>query len=171
MLNPSQQGFDRFGKIMKRRLVILSRVLVIALVILALFLVYWLYLEYRYNGAGDFGPTVTTGIGLLIAVVLFVSISFWIAFADREVKSWERNLLLVGMISGLLLFLFLGFIFALDLSMSMPGWRDANPTAVNNLSITTDLMLIIAAILFAGILGFILTRSRVRSIVDWMKTL
>ena len=104
-------GFDRFGKIMKRRFVILSRVLVIALVILALFLVYWLYLEYRYNGAGDFGPTVTTGAGLLIAVVLFVSISFWIAFADKEVKSWERNLLLVGMISGLLLFLFLGFYF------------------------------------------------------------
>ena len=62
---------------MKRRIGFLSRVLIIILVILDLFLVFWLLLE----------PTVTTGIELLIAVIFFVSISFWIAFADKEVKS------------------------------------------------------------------------------------
>ena len=144
---------------MKRRIGFLSRVLIIILVILDLFLVYWLLLE----------PTVTTGIELLIAVNSFVSISFWIAFADKEVKSWEKTLLLVGMTLGLLLFLFLGFVFAIDVSISMPGWKEENPTAVNNLSVTADLMFIIAIILFAAILGLILTRSRRESIIEWMK--
>ena len=70
---------------------------------------------------------------------------------------------------GLLLFLFLGFVFAIDVSISMPGWKEANPTAVNNLSVTADLMFIIAIILFAAILGLILTRSRRESIIEWMK--
>jgi hypothetical protein len=149
---------------MELRLYLLSRVLVIILVFAALFLVYgplWIPLQ-----VSNVGPSVTVSIALLIIAILYISVSFCIAFADRRVKPWEKSLLLVGMIMGL--FLFLGLFSAFDLGLSSPGFLQANPAFVNNLMATTDLMFVIAVTLFTAIMGFTLIPRR-KSIVEWLK--
>jgi peptidoglycan/LPS O-acetylase OafA/YrhL len=147
---------------MKRKLVILSRVLIIALVILALFLVYWLLRESI--------KSTETDVELTITVILFVSINFLIAFADKEVKDWEKTLFLIGMFLGFLLFLSLSFLFYVDATIEMPGWKQANPTIINNELVTAQWMLILAVILLDAIAVFILILRR-ESIGNWMKTL
>lgn len=152
---------------MKLRLGFLLRVSLIILVVLALLIVYWLiWIPVNDNNLQRAGPSVNASVELLIIAVLYVSISLWIAFADKEVKSWERSLLLVGMICGLLLFLYLGLI---SWALSVFYFPDAAPPALlNNLSATSDFMFIIAAVLFATILGFTLIPRR-KSIIEWMK--
>jgi hypothetical protein len=150
----------------KLRLYLLLRVLVIILVFLALFLVYGpLWIPLRVSNVG---PNVTVSIALLIIAILYISVSFYIGFADKTVKPWEKSLLLVGMIMGFFLFSFLGLFSAFDLGLSSPGFLQANPAFVNNLTLTTDLMFVTAATLFTAILGFTLIPRR-ESIVEWLK--
>jgi peptidoglycan/LPS O-acetylase OafA/YrhL len=149
-------------KTMKRRLAFLSRVLIIALVILALFLVYWLLIENDKSTETDTELTIT--------VILFVSINFLIAFADKEVKDWERTLFLIGMFLGFLLFLSLSFLFYFDATIEMPGWIQAHQSIVNNEVVTSEWMLILAVILLDAIAVFILILRR-ESIGNRTKTL
>jgi hypothetical protein len=106
-------------------------------------------------------------VGLLITVIVCISVSFWMAFVDKEIKGWER-VLLIGMFLGFCLFLCLSFLFYVDVAMEMPGWKQANPTIVNNELAKAEWMFILAIILLAAIPFFILIFRR-ESVVRWMK--
>jgi hypothetical protein len=127
---------------MKRRSAIFLRMIIVGLVILASFLVYPL-LPGQNIGAGS---SVTADVDLLATVILCVSVSLWVTFADKEAKGWERLLLLVGLAGGSLLFWFLSWSFKVDLDVS-PGWTQTNPTAAKNLSVSAEYMFIIGLIL------------------------
>jgi hypothetical protein len=136
---------------MKRILAFLLRVLIIILVIFTLFLAY-----PELEGL----PNVTLDIELLITVVLYVSFSFWIALADKEMKGWEKRLLPVGMFLGSLLFLLLSYGLYFD-------WTNYGAVqGANNLLVGGECMIIIAAILFAAIPVFILILKR-EAVVTW----
>ncbi len=60
-------------------------------------------------GFSGLGESVATGLGLLIAVVFCVSISFWMAFAHEGEKNSKKGLLVVGLIWGSVAFFFLAF--------------------------------------------------------------
>ncbi|MGA2769131.1 MAG: hypothetical protein ABSF24_12570 [Candidatus Bathyarchaeia archaeon] len=145
---------------MKRRLAILARLLVIALVILALFLVYsavsWVYVSSA--------PTVTTGAELLITVILCLSVSLWAAFVDKEANRWEGVLVFVGLFFGSLLFLYsyVSESFSLDWMMM----TQQTPASINSVSIVVDCLLAITIILaLAAIAVFILVlRRRARDV-------
>lgn len=139
----------------------------IILAILALVIALWLVLfpsEIFYYTQP--GPSVDASLELLIIVVLYIFISAWITFGDKEAKDWEKILLLFGMVFGLLLALYRGFVASTATFGSFP-WL-FSPSLLNSLSATTDYMLIIAAILFAAILGFTMIPRR-KSIIEWMK--
>jgi magnesium-transporting ATPase (P-type) len=117
------------------------------------------------------GPSVTASVEFLVVAVLYISISFWIAFADRGVKSLEKKLMLVGMIIGLLVTLELAmFSWITIASVFNMGQIDPsfNPILFNNLSTTSNLMLMAAGMLFVAILGFVLIPRR-KSIFEWIK--
>jgi len=124
------------------------------------FLVYSLLGESNNALGNQKGPSPETDVELTITVILFVSINFLIAFADKEVKDWERTLFLIGMFLGFLLFLSLSFLFYVDATIEMPGWIQAHPTIVNNEVVTAEWMLILAVILLDAIAVFILILRR-----------
>lgn len=156
---------------MKLRSDLLLRVSLIILSILALLIAIWLvYLPSQIIYYTQPGPNVNASLGLLVITILYSSISAWIRFGDKEVKEWEKLLLLLCMVGGLLMALYLAFA-AWAAIWPEPYFvtRDY-PTLVNNLHSTTDYMLMIAAILFASILGFTMVPRR-KSIIEWIKNM
>jgi hypothetical protein len=144
----------------------LLRVVLVILAVLALVIAVWLVLlPSRILYYSQLGPSVSASVELLVIAVLFVSVSAWIRFGD-EVKDWEKPLLLLGILGGLLLALCIGFVTSTATIDEPPDLY--SPTLLNNLAATTDYMLIIAAILFAAILGFTMIPRR-KSILEWMK--
>jgi len=148
------------GKTMKRRLAVLLRVLIIALVILALFLDY----SAAFWSNVDSAPTATTGVELLITVILCLSLSLWAAFVDKEAKRWEGVLVLVGLILGSLLFFFSYWRAFSDLHWMTLTQQTA--ATINNESIVIDCLVGITIILgLAAIAVFGLILRRARSLV------
>jgi len=137
--------------------VFLRWVLIVALVILVLFL------DYRaaFWSNVDSAPTATTGVELLITVILCLSVSLSAVFLDKEAKLWEEVLVLVGLILGSLLFYFSYLVQPSNLQ-----WMNlTNQTAatINNESTLMNYLLAITGILgLATIAVFveILTRAR-----------
>jgi hypothetical protein len=142
---------------MKRRLAVLLRVLVIALVILALFLDY----SAAFWSNVDSAPNATTGVELLITVILCLSVSLWAAFVDKEAKRWEGVLVLVGLILGSLLF-FLSYLVAIT-DLDWMTLTQQTPATINNESIVIDCLVAITIILglaTIAVFGLILRRAR-----------
>jgi hypothetical protein len=97
---------------------------------------------------------VATDTGLLITVILCVSISFWVTFADKEAKNWKRGApLIVGFICASVVCWFLG----VGETFGLMGVEMAHPATFNNLSIAGDFLYAIAAILgLSAVLAVIL---------------
>jgi membrane protease YdiL (CAAX protease family) len=145
------------------------RVSLVVLAVLALVIAYWLvFLPSRIQYYTQPGPSVDACLGLLVIAVLYVSISGWIRFGDKEVRDWERFLLLSGMVFGLVLALFESLFAWSQSAFLLHNIQEMYPTLFDNLSETIDYMLVIAAILFLGIVCFTLIPRR-KSIVEWMK--
>ncbi len=154
---------------MKLGIGFLLRVSLVALAVLAFVIAFWfVFLPSQIQYYSQSGPNVNASLGLLVIAMLYVSISAWIRFGDKEVKDWERFLLLSGMVVGLVLALFLSFVAWGQSAFVFPNIREMYPMLFNNLSETTDYMLVIAAILFAAIVSFTLIPRR-KSIIEWMK--
>ena len=152
---------------MKLGLEFLLRVSLVILAVLALVIAFWLVLPpSRILYYSQPGPSVNASVELLVIAVLFVSVSAWIRFGDKEVKDWEKPLPLLGMLGGSLLALCIGFVTSTATIGEPPDLY--SPTLLNNLAATTDYMLIIAAILFAAILSFTMIPRR-KSIIEWIK--
>jgi hypothetical protein len=147
----------------------LIRVTLVILAILAFLIAIWLVaIPSQITYYTQPGPDVNASLDLLIITVLYVSISAWISFVDREAKEWEKLLLLLSLMGGLLIALTLAFA-ASTAVWPEPSWLASDyPTLVNNLHSTTDYMLMLAAILFASVLGFAIIPRR-ESILEWMK--
>jgi len=141
---------------MRRRLIVFLRwVLILALVILVLFLdnsaAFW----------SNSAPTAATGVQLLIAVILCLSVSLWAVFGDKEAGRWEGVLVLVGLIFGSLLFWFSYIVSTSDLEwMNLTQQTSAT---INNESIVIDCLSAITVILglaAIAVFGLILRRLR-----------
>ncbi|MGD0978597.1 MAG: hypothetical protein ABR962_05580 [Candidatus Bathyarchaeia archaeon] len=136
---------------------VLLRVLVIALVILALFLDY----SAAFWSNVDSAPTATTGVELLITVILCLSVSLWAAFVDKEAKRGEGVLVLVGLILGSLLF-FVSYLVAIT-DLDWMTLTQQTPATINSESIVIDCLVAITIILglaTIAVFGLILRRAR-----------
>jgi len=118
--------------------------IIVGLAVVAFFLVYP-FLPGQNIGAAAYELSVTVDLELLATVILCVSVSLWVTFADKEAKDWERLLLLTGLIGGSLFSWFLGWTFTV--ALGSPGWRDTNPDAAQNLTVSAWYMFIIGLIL------------------------
>jgi hypothetical protein len=142
---------------MKPRLAVLLRVLIIALVILAVLLDY----SAAFFRTIDDAPTAATGVALLITVILCLSVSLWAAFVDKEAQPLEGGLVLVGLILGSLLFWF-----SLLVSKDNLDWMiriQQTAATINNESIVIDCLVAITIILglaAVAVFGLILRRAR-----------
>ena len=87
---------------------------------------------------------MATGVGLLIAVVLCVSISFWMAFAHEGEKNPIKGLLVVGLIWGSVVFFFLALGEILGRGVRPP---DSSPPIIGTFLFAITLILGLAAIL------------------------
>lgn len=127
-------------------------ILFTTLMVLAFLLLYTILSQSAQVPPGP-GPSVATDVGLLITVVLCVSISFWMTFADKKAKNWKKALLVVGLIYGSVVFFFLG----VRETFGLMGVKQGYPAAFNNLSVAGFFLVVIAAILgLAAILTVIL---------------
>jgi hypothetical protein len=98
------------GKPMKFGIGFLIRVTLVILAILAFLIAIWLVaIPSQITYYTQPGPDVNASLDLLIITVLYVSISAWISFGDREAKEWEKLLLLLSLVGGLLIALTLAF--------------------------------------------------------------
>jgi len=153
---------------MKLSVGFLFRVLLVILAALALYIAFWfVFLPSNISYYTQPGPSVNASVVLLVISVLYISISAWISFGDRRVRDWEKPILLISMLFGLLSALFLSF----DASFQdmYPVIQMEYPMLYNNLAVTANYMLVIAAIMFLSILCFILIPRR-KSIADWMRS-
>lgn len=154
-----------FGKVINLRLGFLL-ILSIILLILAPVLVTLLWPD---SSADQPGLSVTLRVELLI---VFYSLHFsqlLDSICGQGSEGLGKNFMLVGMIALFSLFLFAGLFSFVDLYYPLylrpPGF---NPPYLNALSVLTDFLFMLAAILFVAILGFILISKR-KSIIEWMK--
>jgi hypothetical protein len=126
--------------------------LFIALMVLAFFLNYIVGSQSAQVPPGP-GPSVAADIGLLITVILCVSFSFWLTFIGKEGETWEKAVLVVGLVFASVGFWVLG----VGETFGLMGVEMSYPAAFNNLSIAGDFLLATAAILgLAAVLAFIL---------------
>jgi hypothetical protein len=125
---------------MKCRSEVILRISVIALAIIALFLVISLLSELN----ADTGPNLATVVGLLVTVIICLSLGSWVALTG---ETTHKTLLLISLFLSSGLFLLLSFVFGLELGISSPAWREYHPLAVSNLSVTTDCLFALAFIL------------------------
>jgi len=147
------------------------RVMLVILAALALYIAVW-FVFLPTNNISYYtqpGPSVNASIVLLVISVLYIPISAWISFGDRKLRDWERPMLLVSMLFGLLSALFLSFNASFQ-DMWYPVIHMEYPILYNNLAVTANYMLVIAAIMFLSILCFILIPRR-KSIVNWMRSI
>ena len=141
---------------MKRTLAISLRVLIIVLVVPAFFLVH-LIASWPSSSTG---PSLMNDVELLVTVVLGVSMSLWVTFADENAKIWKKafSFLLFGLMAlGSFAFFILGNYWGMDASL--------HPAVSNNVGIASQYMAIMAFILgFAAIAILIGTlRSKTES--------
>lgn len=127
-------------RIMKPKSETITRIAVIALAILALFLIISLLSETNT----DTGPNATTAIGLSTAVIICVSLGSWTALTG---ETTHKTLLLISLILGSTLFFSLYLVIGLNLETNSPAWLDNHPLTVYNSTVTTISMLALASIL------------------------
>ncbi len=129
----------------KRRTILVP--LLIALVILASFLVYAIL--YQSDQAPP-GPSVAIDVGLLVTVLVCVCIGFWLTYAANN---WKRGVLLfAGLICASGIFFLFSF-----LGVGLVGFEISYPAAYNNICLAGRFMLVIAIILgFTAFLALIL---------------
>jgi heme/copper-type cytochrome/quinol oxidase subunit 3 len=139
---------------MERKWTFFIRILIIILAILACILFYSVQSQSEYAPSK---PVVTTDAELLITVILCVSLSLWVTLTERKVKEWQRILFLAGLACAGMFSFYYYLAVGVDLASSSPGWQQANPTAVQNLNVTTWCLFIMTVILASSaILVFIL---------------
>lgn len=133
---------------MERRWTILAQMLIIMLAILAFFLFYSIQSQEESAFSAGAKPIVTTGlVELLITVILCVSVSLWVTLTDKKAKEWQRILLFAGLVFAAMFFFMNALGVGVGLESSSPGWRQANPTAVENLNVTWNYLFAITVIL------------------------
>jgi hypothetical protein len=140
---------------MKRKSEGILRISVIALAIIALFLVILLLSELNT----DTGPNLAIVVGLLVTVIICVSLGSWAALRD---ETTHKTLLLVSLLLGSGLFLLLSFVFGLELGISSPAWREYHPSAVYNLSVTTNCLFALTSILAVEAIAVLISIVRAR---------
>ena len=142
---------------MRRRLVVLRWVLIVALVIPVLFLDY----SAAFWSDVDSAPTATTGVQLFVTVILCLTVSLSAVFLDKEAGRWEGVLVLVGLILGSLLFWFSYLVSTNNLQwMNLTQQTSAT---ISNESIVIDCLSAITVILglaAIAVFGLILSRFR-----------
>jgi hypothetical protein len=141
--------------IMKRKSEVILRISVVALVIIALFLVISLLSELNT----DIGPNLAIVVGLLVTVLICVSLDSWVALAG---ETTHKTSLLISLLLGSGLFLLLSFVFGLELDISSPAWREYHPSAVHNLSVTTNCLFALASILAVEAIAVLISIARAR---------
>lgn len=139
---------------MKRKSEVIPWISVIALVIIAFFLANSLLSEL-YDGR----PNLAIVFGFLATVIICFSLGSRMAFRG---ETMHKILLLVSLLLGLVSIFLLSFFSALMLGMSSPGWREYNPSAVSNMSVTTVGLFVLAFILGVGALAVLSSILRAR---------
>jgi hypothetical protein len=127
-------------QIMDQKSKVIPKMSVIVLVTIAFFLALSLFPDLY----SDSGPNLVTVIGFLVTVIVCVSLGSWIALTG-EPK--HQTHLLVSLLLGSGLAFLLGYIFAVDLAVSSPAWKDLHPSTVYNFSVTINCLLALTAIL------------------------
>jgi len=155
---------------MKLSVGFLFRVMLVIFAALALCIAVWfVFLPSNISYYTQSGPSVNASVVLLVISVLYIPISAWISFGDRKLRDWEKPILLISMLFGLLSALFLSFNASFQ-DMWYPVIHMEYPILYSNLAVTANFMLVIAAIMFLSILCFILIPRR-KSILDWMRSI
>jgi hypothetical protein len=143
------------NRIMKPKSEIILRITVIALAILALFLVISLLSESNT----DTGPNAATAVGLSVTVMICVSLGSW---ATLTGETTHKTLLLGSLILGSALFFSLYLVIGLNLETGDRAWLDYHPLAVYNLTVTTISMLALASILAVEAIAVLIHIVRTR---------
>lgn len=139
---------------MKQKSEVIPWISVIALVIIAFFLAISLLSEL-YDGR----PNLAIVFGFVATVIVCFSLGSRMAFRG---ETMHRILLLVSLVLGSASIFLLSFFYALMLEMSSPGWREYNPSAVSNMSVTTVSLFVLASILAVGAISVLISIVRTR---------
>ena len=139
---------------MTRKSEVIPWISVIALVIIAFFLANSLLSEL-YDGR----PNLAIVFGFLATVIICFSLGSRMAFRG---ETMHKILLLVSLLLGSVSIFLLSFFSALMLGMSSPGWREYNPSAVYNMSVTTFCLFVLASILAVGAISVLISIVRTR---------
>jgi len=139
---------------MKRKSEVIPWISNIALVIIAFFLAISLLSEL-YVGR----PNLAIVFGFLATVIICFSLGSRMALKGETI---HKILLLVSLLLGSVSIFLLSFFFTLMLGMSSPGWREYNPSAVNDMSVTTVGLFVLASILAVGAISVLISIVRTR---------
>jgi hypothetical protein len=97
--------------------------------------------------------------GFLVTVIICFSLGSRMALRG---ETTHKILLLVSLLLGSVPIFLLSFFSALVLEMSSPGWREYNPSAVYNMSVTTVGLFVLASILAVGAISVLISIVRTR---------
>ena len=139
---------------MKLESEVISKISIVVSAIIAFFLAISLLSEL-YVGR----PNLAIVFGFLATVIICFSLGSRMAFRG---ETMHKILLLVSLLLGSVSIFLLSFFYALMLGMSSPGWREYNPSAVSNMSVTTVGLFVLAFILAVGGLAVLCSILRAR---------
>lgn len=139
---------------MTRKSEVIPQICVIASAIIAFFLAISLLSEL-YVGR----PNLAIVFGFLATVIVCFSLGSRMALRG---ETTHKILLLISLLLGSVPIFLLSFFSALVLEMSSPGWREYNPSAVYNMSVTTVCLFALAFILAVGAFAVLMSILRAR---------
>jgi len=125
---------------MKQKSEIFSKIVIIVLLAIAILLAYFLLSDIHSSN----NPNLMIVFGLFTTVIILVAFGSWVGFTG---ETQHKTLLLVSLFVATALVFALANFVGLELTMASPGWKDLNPTAVYNLSVTVYSLLILSFIL------------------------
>ena len=138
----------------KGRSEVIPQISVIASATIAFFLAISLVSEL-YVGR----PNLAIVFGFLATVIICFSLGSWVALRG---ETMHKILLLVSLLLGSASIFSLSFFSALMLEMSSPGWREYNPSAAYNMSVTTVGLFVLTSILAVGTISVLISIVRNR---------
>lgn len=127
---------------MKDKSEVIPKITVIALVIIAFFLAYWLLSELSANT--NAGANFVIVIGFLVTVIICVSLGSWVALTG---ETTHKITLLVSLLLGSGLIFLLSLFFAMEAGGQSPTWKEYYPWAVYSFFVTAACLFVLASIL------------------------
>ena len=132
----------------------ISKICVVASAVIAFFLAILIVSEL-YVGR----PNLAIVFGFLVAVIVCFSLGSRMAFGG---ETRHKILLLFSLLLGLVPIFLLSFLSAFALGVSSPAWRENNPSAVNDMFVTTVSLLALTFVVAVGAFAVLMSILRAR---------